>query len=260
MKYETLVYSKKGDIVIVSLNRPDVHNAMNETMMKELIQCFEAITKDTTIKVVLLTGTGHSFCAGADLTWMKKMVKYSKEANRKDSNILLKLYETINSCPKPVIGRINGSAFGGGIGLLAVCDITITIPEVQFAFSEVKLGIIPAVISTFVAPRMTTAAMRRFFVTGERFNGTVAHDIGLIDILVPPEKFDSTVDCYVEQVQSSGPLAVKEAKQLIHDYMEMDQKKFMEHTVEKISQLRVSKEGQEGINAFLVKRKPRWSE
>ena len=258
MNYETLVYTKKDDVVTVTLNRPDVHNAMNDVLMNELTRCFKQLTTDESVAAVILTGNGKSFCAGADLSWMKRMVNYSKAENKKDSHLLLDMYETIYSCPKPVIGRINGHAFGGGIGLLAVCDITVTVPEVQFAFSEVKLGIIPAVISTFVAPRMTLADMRRLFITGERFDSVMANKIGLIDLIAPPEKLDDIVNSCVEQVRSSGPYAIKEVKHLINNFIEMDIKKFKEFTVEKISELRVSKEGQEGINAFLEKRKPNW--
>jgi methylglutaconyl-CoA hydratase len=157
-----------------------------------------------------------------------------------------------------VRGRIHGPAFGGGIGLLAVCDITLTIPEVKFAFSEVKLGIIPSVISTFVAARMTPAAMRRLFITGERFDSTMAHDVGLIDVIVSPEDFDAAVHSMVTQVKSSGPLAVKEIKRLLYNLRAMDIKEYKQFTVDKIAELRVSPEGQEGINAFLEKRKPNW--
>jgi len=260
MKYQTLVLSKKGKIAIVSLNRPDVHNAMDEAMMKELTACFKELSKDASSQIIVLTGSGRSFCAGADLTWMKKMVKYKKEENKKDSHILLELFETVASCPKPIIGRINGPAFGGGIGLLAACDITISATDNKFGFSEVNLGIIPAVISSYVAPRMTPADMKRLFLTGERFDAATAHDIGLIDIVVPPERFDATVDYYIEQLLNSGPQAMKEVKLLIKNLMEMDPKKFKEFSVEKIAELRVSKEGQEGITAFLEKRKPKWVE
>jgi methylglutaconyl-CoA hydratase len=258
MNYETLVYTKKDDIATVTLNRPDVHNAINEVLINELTECFRQLTTDDSVVVVIITGNGKSFCAGADLSWMKRMVNYSKVENKKDSHLLLEMYEMINSCPKAVIGRINGNTFGGGIGLLAVCDITITVPEVQFAFSEVKLGIIPAVISTFITPRMKLADMRRFFITGERFDSTMANKIGLIDFIVPAEKLDDFVNSCVEQVRSSSPNAIKEVKHLINNFIKMDIKKFKEFTVEKISELRVSKEGQEGINAFLEKRKPNW--
>jgi methylglutaconyl-CoA hydratase len=258
MNYETLVSTKTDDVMTITLNRPDVHNAMNDVLMNELTRCFKNLSLDDSTSVVVLTGNGKSFCAGADLTWMKRMVHYSRAENKNDSALLLEMYETVNSCPKPVIGRINGPAFGGGIGLLAVCDITITVPEVKFAFSEVKLGIIPAVISTFVASRMTLADMRRLFITGERFDSTVAHDIGLIDSIVPPENLDAAVHSCVEQVRSSGPLAVKEVKHLIKNLREMDIKEYKKFTVEKIAELRVSQEGQEGITAFLEKRKPNW--
>ena len=258
MSYETLLYTKKDDVVTVILNRPDVHNAMNDVLIKELTQCFKRLTTDDSVVVVILTGNGKSFCAGADLSWMKRMINYSLEENKDDSHLLLEMYETINSCPKPVIGRINGNAFGGGIGLLSVCDITVTVPEVQFAFSEVKLGIIPAVISTFIAPRMKLADMRRFFMTGERFDSVIANNIGLIDFIVPVEKLDDIVNSCIEQVRSSSPNAIKEVKHLMKNFLEMSLNKYKEFTVEKISELRISKEGQEGINAFLEKRKPNW--
>jgi methylglutaconyl-CoA hydratase len=258
MNYDTLVITKKDDVATVTLNRPDVHNAMNDVLMKELATCFKQLSLDDSLSTIILTGNGKSFCAGADLLWMKRMVNYSKEENTNDSRLLLDMYETIYSCPKPVIGLVNGHAFGGGIGLLAVCDVTITVPETKFAFSEVKLGIIPAVISTFVAPRMTPADMRRFFITGERFDSSVAQTIGLIDIVVPLEKLDEVVNSCVEQLRSSGPYAIKEVKHLIEKLLQMDRQKYKEFTVEKISELRVSPEGQEGINAFLEKRKPNW--
>lgn len=258
MNYETLVFIKNDDIATITLNRPDVHNAMNETLMQELTSCFQRLASDPTISAVLLTGNGKSFCAGADLTWMKNMVHYSKEENKKDSHLLLDMYENIYACPKPVIGRVNGPAFGGGLGLVAVCDITVTIPDIKFGFSEVKLGIIPAVISTFVAQRMTPADMRRLFITGERFDSTIAQKIGLIDLIVPAEKLDETVHSCVEQLRSSGPHAIKEIKHLMECLRKMDVKEYKDFTVEKISELRISQEGQEGITAFLEKRKPNW--
>ena len=260
MRFETIEVFKKTDIATVSLNRPEVHNAMNESLMKELTNCFQDISDNKTIRAVVLTGKGKSFCAGADLNWMKSMVNYSKEENIKDSRLLLDLYETINICPKLVIGKINGHAFGGGIGLIAVCDITISIPGLKFAFSEANLGIIPSVISTYVSPRVSSADMRRLFITAERFDSTIAHKIGLIDYIVKPEELDAKVDFYIEQSRSSGPIAIKEVKNLIKNLRKMSIDKYKEFTIEKISGLRVSEEGQEGINAFLEKRKPKWRE
>jgi methylglutaconyl-CoA hydratase len=258
MNYETLTITKINDVVTVALNRPDVHNAMNDVLMNEVTRCFTQLSSDHSLSAIILTGNGKSFCAGADLTWMKNMVHYSQQENKNDSRLLLGMYETIHACPKPVIGRINGHAFGGGIGLLAVCDITLTVPDVKFAFSEVKLGIIPAVISTFVARRMSPADMQRLFITGERFDSITAQQVGLIDLVVPPEKLDDTVNSCVDQVRSSGPTAIKEIKHLIDTLSQTDVKTYKEFTVEKISELRVSDEGQEGITAFLEKRKPNW--
>jgi len=259
MKYETIDVFKEKDVVTVQLNRPELHNAMNEKLMKELTSCFKELCQDDNIRIIILTGSGKSFCAGADLNWMKSMVRYSKEENIRDSRLLLDLYETIYNCLKPIIGRINGHAFGGGIGLLAVCDITIAVPGLKFAFSEVKLGIIPSVISTFIVKRIGIANMRRLFITGERFNSEYAKEMGLIDYIVPEKEFDTEIQKYVEQLRSSGPNAIKEVKNLVDKCQQMDVERYKEFTVKKIAELRVSQEGQEGINAFLEKRKSKWS-
>ena len=260
MKYETIEIHKENNVVTVLLNRPDVHNAMNEKLMKELTTCFKELSNDDGVRVIVLTGKGKSFCAGADLNWMKSMAKYSKEENIQDSRLLLDLYETIFTCPKPVIGRVNGHAFGGGLGLFAVCDITIAVPNCKFAFSEVKLGIIPSVISTYIAKRMKFADMRRLFITGERFDSEYANKMGLIDFVVDENKFDEKIQKYVEILRSSGPRAIVEVKNLVDKCQKTDINKYKEFTVEKIAELRVSKEGHEGINAFLEKRKSKWSE
>ena len=158
MNYKTIDFKKHKNVITISLNRPDVHNAMNELLMKELTSCFRSCSFDNAIRVIVLTGKGKSFCAGADLNWMKNMVDYSKEENIRDSNLLLDLYESIYNCSKPVIARVNGHAFGGGLGLFAACDLAISIPSSKFGFSEVKLGIIPSVISSFIARRMKSIA------------------------------------------------------------------------------------------------------
>jgi len=258
MKYELIEVLKDNDIATVALNRPEVHNAMNERLIKELTTCFKELANDEKTKVIILTGKGESFCAGADLNWMKSMVMYSKEENIRDSKLLLDMYETIYSCPKPVIGKINGHAFGGGLGLIAVCDVNIASIGSKFAFSEVKLGIMPSVISTYVVKRIGLANMRRLFITGERFNSEYAKEIGLIDFITEKDDFNSTVERYVDQLKSSSPKAIKEIKNLVNNYKKLDIEKYKEFTVEKISELRVSDEGQEGMNAFLEKRRPKW--
>ncbi len=260
MNYTTIKVAKEKKSCVVTLNRPDVHNAMDEQLMKELTNCFTELSTDERIRTIVLTGEGKSFCAGADLHWMKRMAAYSQEENINDSRLLLDLYEAIYTCSKPVIGRINGHAFGGGLGLIAVCDITIGVPEKKFAFSEVNLGIIPAVISTYVVRRIGLAHMKRLFITGERFTSEHAKEIGLLDYVVPEEKIDETVQTYVDHLHSSGPNAIKEVKQLVGKCEQMSRTDFKEFTVKKIAELRVSTEGQEGISAFLEKRKPTWSE
>ena len=259
MKYETLEIIKKDKIARIYLNRPELHNAMNEQLMKELTKSFDKLEKDDDIKVIIIKGKGKSFCAGADLNWMKSMVNYSKEENIKDSNLLLELYDSIYNCKKPVIAYVNGHAFGGGIGLFAACDICFALPDCKFAFSEVKLGIIPSVISSFIVRRIGISNMRRLFVTGERFDSKYAKEIGLIDFVVPKEKIDEEIEKYIKIINSSGPNSIKEVKNLTKNYEKMDIDKFKKFTVEKISELRISNEGQEGINAFLEKRKSKWS-
>jgi methylglutaconyl-CoA hydratase len=233
---------------------------MNEPLMTELTNCFKELSNDNTVRTIILTGRGKSFCAGADLNWMKSMAKYSKEENIKDSRLLISLYDSIYSCPKPVIGRVNGHAFGGGLGLFAVCDIAIAVPDCKFAFSEVKLGIIPSVISTYIIRRIGLSNMRRLFITGERFNSDYAVEIGLIDFVASEEEIDEIITKYIELLRSSGPKAIKEVKQLVNKCEKMDIDSYKEHSVEKISELRISDEGQEGIKAFLEKRKPNWGD
>jgi len=259
MKYETIKVLRDKNIATVQLNRPEVHNAMNEKLIKELTTCFRELSRDDNTKIIILTGSGKSFCAGADLNWMKSMVNYSKEENMQDSKLLLDLFETIYNCPKPLIGRINGHAFGGGLGLLAICDITIAIPGLKFAFSEVKLGIIPSVISTYIVRRIGLANMRRLFITGERFDSKYAKKIGLLDYVVPEGEFDAEIQKYAEQLRSSGPRAIQEVKDLVDKCQQMNVERYKEFTVKKIAELRVSQEGREGINAFLEKRKSKWS-
>ena len=259
MKYETLEINKEKNIVTITLNRPEVHNAMNEQLMVELTNCFENFSQDNSVRIIILTGNGKSFCAGADLNWMKSMAKYSKEENIKDSRLLLKLYESIYNCPKPVIARVNGHAFGGGLGLFAVCDLTFAVPGCKFAFSEANLGIIPSVISTYIVRRIGLSNMRRLFITGERFNSGYAEKIGLIDFVLAEEDVDNEIEKYVKILISSGPNTIKEIKKLVDNCEKMDIEKYKEFTVKKIAELRVSQEGQEGINAFLEKRKSKWS-
>lgn len=259
MKYETLEIQIKNDLVTIFLNRPEVHNAMNEKLMKELTDCFKNFSLDNNVRTIILTGKGKSFCAGADLNWMKSMAKYDKKENIHDSRLLSDLFESIYNCPKPVIAKVNGHAFGGGLGLFAVCDIAMAIKDCKFAFSEVKLGIIPSVISTYIVRRVGLANMKRLFVTGERFDSDYARSIGLIDFVFNEDELDEKLRKYIELLKSSGPIAIREIKNLVNACENMNRDNYIKHTIDKIAELRVSEEGQEGINAFLEKRKSKWS-
>ena len=258
MDYETLDVVETENIITITLNRPEVHNAMNDVMIQELTECFCALNEKREIRAAILTGKGRTFCGGADLNWMKSMVHFSKEENLEDSRKLLNLFASIYSCPKPVIGRINGSAFGGGVGLVAVCDITIAPSNVTFAFSEAKLGLVPSIISPYVIRRIGPARARRLFITGERFSSLYAKEIGLIDFIVDSDKVDESMENILKDITTSAPLAIGEAKNLIRAQQELDSKAYKEYTLHKIAELRVSEEGQEGTSAFLEKRKPKW--
>jgi methylglutaconyl-CoA hydratase len=261
MEYKTIDVQSQKDLVTITLNRPDVHNAMNEELIKELTDCFKRTSADSSVRIIILTGNGKSFCAGADLHWMKSMVRYSKDENIKDSRLLLDLYDAIYNCPKVVIAKVNGHAFGGGLGLIAACDITMALPDCKFGFTEVKLGIIPSVISTYVLRRISNISqVRRLFITGEHFSSDYAERIGLIDFLVPHDEIDLKIQKYVSILRSSGPKAIVEVKYLLNEFEKNAIIAYKEHTVNKIAELRVSGEGQEGINAFLEKRKSTWSE
>ncbi|UCH90281.1 MAG: enoyl-CoA hydratase/isomerase family protein [Thermoplasmata archaeon] len=245
-------------ITTVTLNKPEIHNAFNDTLIAELSECFIKLGEDEDTRLIILTGSGKSFCAGADINWMKAMIDYSHEQNISDSQNLAEMFKIIDECPKPVIGRINGSAFGGGVGLVAVCDVAIAAEDAKFSFSEVKLGIIPAVVSPYVIARIGPGHARKLFITGERFDANTALNIGLIHGLVPEAGLDEDVGAVAETILANGPAAMHQVKKLIAKWLDMDSESYREFTVDKIAKLRTSPEGQEGLKAFLEKRKPEW--
>jgi len=258
-KLETIVYEIQDAIARVTLNRPEVHNAFNDTMIKELSTVFDDIAKNPDIRVVVVAGEGKSFCAGADLNWMRRVKDYSYEDNLKESLELAQMLYKIYASPKPTVARVNGAAIGGGTGLVAVCDIAIGATKAKFSFSEVKLGLIPACISPYVLKKCGEGRCREFFLTGERLTAEKACNAGLLNAVVPLEELDAAVDALVKQLISSGPEAMTKCKELLRKVAEMPFDKAKEYTAEVIAQLRISDEGQEGMAAFLEKRHPRWS-
>lgn len=257
---KTITYSLKDKIAAVTLNRPEVHNAFNEVMIAELTELFKKISEDNQVRVVVLTGNGKSFSAGADLNWMKKMINYSYEENLEDSIKLAELFDLMYSLPKPVIARVNGAAIGGGTGLVAVCDIAIAAENAKFSLSEVKLGLVPACISPYVIRKVGEGRCREFFLTGERLVARRAMELGLVNQVVPTEELDRAVEEKANQLISSGPKAIAMCKELLKNVPGMDFDKAKTYTADMIARMRIGGEGQEGMSAFLEKRKPKWTE
>ncbi len=259
MNFTTVKYEKQNRVARVTFNRPEIHNAFNATVITEMRQVFNEIEKDDNIRVVVLTGAGKSFCAGADLNWMRSVVNQSFEQNLAESYALAELFHAMYSCKRPVIGRINGAAIGGGTGFVAVCDIAIAARSAVFSFSEVKIGVVPACIGPYVIKKIGEGKTRELFITGERMNAERAHEVGLVNRVVDDDQLDSEVDKLIKFIISSGPQAVAMAKKLIGEVSAMTPEQFKPYTAEMIARLRISDEGQEGMDAFLNKRKPRWA-
>lgn len=255
MSYKTLLVDDAGGVITVTLNRPDVHNAFNDELIAEAIDVFSHVPAGA--RVVILRGSGQTFCAGADLNWMSRMVSYTRDENVRDSSQLAKMYAVIDECPVPIVGRITGAAIGGGVGLVAVCDIAIAGPQTKFGLSEVKLGILPAVISPYVIAKIGASHARALFLTGERFDAERALRIGLVHRVA--EDVDAAVADVVAQLKTSGPEAVRECKKLIAHVSSREVVDAIGYTIEAIATRRVSQEGQQGMKAFLEKKKAPWA-
>ncbi|RKX27774.1 MAG: enoyl-CoA hydratase/isomerase family protein [Candidatus Zixiibacteriota bacterium] len=260
MNLTTITYEKKDRQALVTFNRPEIHNAFNGIVLTEMAEVFEDINSDDDIRVVLLTGAGKSFCAGADLNWMRGVIKQTFDENLAESNALADLFYSIYTCKRPVIGRVNGAAIGGGTGFVAVCDIAIAARSAVFSFSEVKIGVVPACIGPYVIRKIGEGKTRELFITGERMNGDRAYEVGLVNRVVNDDQLNDEVDKLVKWILSSGPEAVAMAKKLISEVPAMSPEQFKPYTADMIARLRVSDEGQEGMDAFLNKRKPKWAQ
>ncbi|NOY88766.1 MAG: enoyl-CoA hydratase/isomerase family protein [FCB group bacterium] len=258
MDYTTIIYEKSNQVANIIFNRPEIHNAFNSTVIREMLHLFEELKKDDDLRLVLLTGKGKSFCAGADLNWMRAVVKQSFENNLKESLELAELFHQMYTFKRPIIGKINGAAIGGGTGFVALCDIAIAARSAKFSFSEVKIGLVPACIGPYVIKKMGEGKARELFITGERMTAQRALEMGLVNKVVDDDKLDTEVNTLIESVLSSGPEAVAMAKKLVSEVPAMTADEFKPFTAEMIARLRVSDEGQEGMDAFLNKRQPNW--
>jgi len=247
----------------VTISRPELHNAFNERLIAELTEVFSATDNvDEDVRCIVLTGEGKSFSAGADLDWMKRMAEYDREANLADASALYRMFASIRRNPLPVIGRINGSAMGGGVGLISVCDFAFGLSSSKFGLTEVRLGLIPAVISPFVMEKISSTHASRYFLTGERFDATEAVRIGLLQECVSSEdQLDERVNAAAFQITQCSPTAVKSCKQLIHTVQRVrteTDEAIGERVADAIATVRASPQGKEGVRSFLEKRKPAW--
>lgn len=259
MDFTTLTVTIDQHIATVTLNRPEVRNAFNETVIAELTEAFGSLGATDTVRAIVLAGNGPAFCAGADLNWMKKMAGYSDEENRADALRLAEMLRAIYACPKPVLARVHGDAYAGGVGLVAACDVVVAAEAANFCLSEAKLGLIPATISPYVVRALGEQASRRYVITAERFNAAEAHRLGLVHELVAADALDTKVESIVAALVTNSPNAVRESKRLVQEVVGRPiEDELLTDTAERIARIRASDEGREGVRAFLEKRSPGW--
>jgi len=260
MPYKHLITRRDGSVEYLTLNRPDVRNAFNEHVIAELSAWAQTMRglEPGVVRAIVLGGAGKTFCAGADITWMSETIQYTEAENVRDAEAMSRMFAALNDLPMPLIGRIHGAALGGGAGLAAVCDIVVAEEAAIFGFTEVKLGILPAVISPFALAKVGRSAARELFLTGARFSAARAKEIGLVHAVVPAGDLDTAIGGYVREILSAGPHAVAAAKALIPRVWDRPTEDAMPMTAAAIAARRVSAEGQEGLRAFLEKRPPRW--
>jgi len=255
----SILIEHDGPVLRMTLNRPEVRNAFDEDVIHSLTSAAAAAAEDASIRVVVLAGKGKTFCSGADVGWMAKAIAYSRQENLTDAEDLARMMERLDTLPMPVVGRIQGSALGGGVGLAAVCDIVVAADDAVFALSEVKLGILPAVVGPYVMRKIGISAARELFLTGVRFDAARARQIGLVHEIVPADALDAAVARRVADVLTASPTGIARAKALIREIAGAHPNDVIGVTTNAIASQRVSKEGQEGLRAFLEKRKPSWS-
>ena len=243
----------------VWLNRPEVRNAFNDEVIAELTQLFAALALEPTLRVVVLAGHGPAFCAGADLHWMRRMAQYAYQDNVNDATALAQMLHVMDELPVPMVARVQGDVYAGGMGLVAVCDVVVAVPSAQFCLSEARLGLCPATISPYVVRAMGVQAARRYMVTAERFDANQAHAMGLVHELCQPQDLDTRVAELVQTMLANGPAAMRACKDLVRVVANQPMTEALrQETVRRIADIRVSDEGQEGIQAFLNKRQPNW--
>jgi methylglutaconyl-CoA hydratase len=257
---ESVLVEKRDGVATVTLNRPEIRNAFDDSLISCLNQILRGLEEDPSVRALVLAGAGSAFCAGADLNWMKRMAGYTYEQNLADARALAAMLKTLDRLSKPTVARVQGPAFAGGTGLVAACDIAVGSTEAVFALTEVKIGLSPATISPYVIRAIGERAARRYFLTGERFDAGEAYRLGLLSLLVPPGELDVAVDGVLKHLVQGGPEAMRKIKDLIRAVSRGGPvaDTLIEDTAARIADIRVSPEGREGIASFLEKRKPAW--
>jgi methylglutaconyl-CoA hydratase len=251
--------STSARVATLTLSRPEIHNAFDERLLAELTAAADRLALDREVKVVVLAGAGKSFCAGADLDWMRRMAGFTEEQNLEDALGLAGCLRALYRLPQPLVGRVHGPVIGGGMGLVAVCDIVIAVPAAVFGFSEVRLGLSPACIAPYVIRRLGDSACRELFLTGDRFTADTAHRLGLVHRLAEPEDLDQAVAELVGRLLANGPRAMASCKELLQRVPGMSLDEAGPYTAGVIAGLRAGEEGREGVGSFLERRKPSWS-
>ena len=258
-KKKVLVDIDNRGVGTITLNYPEKHNVFDDGVISELTSALTGLAARPELRVLILAAAGKTFCAGGDVSWMKRMARYTYEENLKDAEILATMLKTLNFFPRPTIARVQGAAFGGAVGLVSCCDMAVAAPEASFALSEVKIGIVPAAISPYVIGAIGQRAARRYFATGEQFSAATAAALGLISEVVSLERLDEKIGDFVKMLSANSPAAVATAKQLVFNVASRElNDELIQYTSEEIARIRVSEEGQEGLNAFLEKRIPAW--
>ena len=259
MKFLKLEKNDHG-IVRLTLNRPDVHNAFDDQLIAEIDRALRDLAGDQAVRVLLLSGAGRSFSAGGDLNWMRRAADYGREENRADADQLAAMMSALDRFPRPTVAVVNGAAFGGGVGLVAACDIAIASERAVFSLSEVRLGLIPAVISPFVVNAIGQRAARRYFLSGERFDASTAERVGLVHEVAAHNELPHRIDALLQQLLAGGPSAQKTSKELLFRLRQKhDDEDPSAWTARLIADVRATEEAREGISAFLDKRKPLWA-
>lgn len=259
MTFKRLRIERKGPVVRVTLDRPEARNAMDETALEEITRAFKDLAKDKTVRAAVIAGSGQDFCAGADIGWMRRAADYGKARAKKDAGRLIDMCRAVDEAPFAVVARVHGNCFGGALGVVGASDVVVAETGARFRFSEVRLGLIPAVVSTFVLPKIGMSQARRLFLTAEVFSASTAREVGLVHDTAPALDLDAQVQAVVESILKNGPEAVRRAKGYLKELEGLTRARRIAHSVKVLAHIRSTDEAKEGLSSFLERREPAWT-